>query len=217
MSLKRKKLLILGLPALFVWIIDQLTKHWVRSSLELHRFEIIEGWLAFNYTQNPGMALGMDWISTPTISVIAILATIAILTYILKTLQHANLPYLFCMSLILGGALGNITDRLVMGYIEGYGGILHGHVIDFIHFTLTISDTPVFPYIFNVADIAISTSIITMLVFHKRIMPVEERVSEEVSETDTGQVDMMSVETGQNDTTAQGSDTYKTEPETNRD
>lgn len=163
------------------------------------------------------MALGMDWISTPTISIIAILATIAILTYILKTLQNANLPYLFCMSLILGGALGNITDRLVMGYIEGYGGILHGHVIDFIHFTLTISDTPVFPYIFNVADIAISTSIITMLVFHKRIMPVEERESEEVSDADTGPVDMLSVETGQNDTTAQGSDAYKTEPETNRD
>jgi len=217
LSLKTKKLLILSVPALIIWIIDQLTKHWVRSSLELHRFEIIEGWLAFNYTQNPGMALGMDWISTPTISIIAILATIIILTYILKTLHHANLPYLFCMSLILGGALGNITDRLIMGYIEGYGGVLDGHVIDFIHFTLTISGTPVFPYIFNVADIAISTSIITMLVFHKKIMPVEERKSDESS--DIEQVDVVSVEpgAGQNDIT-RDSDPYKTEePKTNTD
>jgi signal peptidase II len=178
LSLKSKKLLFLFTPVIIVWIIDQVTKHWVRYSLELHRYEVIEGWLAFNYTQNPGMALGMDWLSTPTISVVAILATIGILIYILKTLHVANRAYLFCMGLIIGGALGNITDRLTMGLIEGYGGVLHGHVIDFIHFTLRINETPVFPYIFNVADIAISTSIITMLLFHKRILPMENHYEE---------------------------------------
>jgi signal peptidase II len=178
LSLKSKKLLFLFTPVIIVWIIDQVTKHWVRYSLELHRYEVIEGWLAFNYTQNPGMALGMDWLSTPTISVVAILATIGILIYILKTLHVANRAYLFCMGLIIGGALGNITDRLTMGLIEGYGGVLHGHVIDFIHFTLRINETPVFPYIFNVADIAISTSIIAMLLFHKRILPMENHHEE---------------------------------------
>jgi len=182
LSLKTKKLLFLFTPAIIVLIIDQVTKHWVRYSLELHRYEVIEGWLAFNYTQNPGMALGMDWLSTPTISVVAILATIGILIYILKTLHVANLAYLFCMGLILGGALGNITDRLTMGLIEGYGGVLHGHVIDFIHFTLRINETPVFPYIFNVADIAISTSIIVMLVFHKKILPMENENEEPAAE-----------------------------------
>lgn len=171
--MKNKKLFFLFIPALIIWVVDQITKHVVRYSLELHRFDIIEGWLAFNYTQNPGMALGMDWLSTPVISSVAILATIGILAYILKTLNVANLSYLFCMGLILGGALGNITDRLVMGIIEGYGGVLHGHVIDFIHFNLTINNTAVFPYIFNVADLAISTSIIAMLLFHKKIMPVD--------------------------------------------
>lgn len=213
MSLKTKKLLILSIPALIVWIIDQLTKQWVRSSLELHRYEIIEGWLAFNYTQNPGMALGMDWISTPTISLIAILATITILVYVLKTLQNANLYYLFCMSLILGGAMGNITDRIVMGYIEGYGEMLDGHVIDFIHFTLTIGSTPVFPYIFNVADVAISTSIIAMLLFHKKIMPVDDEKTDEVSGTET--IEKLHADTGQN--SGSGSDTFKTESETKKD
>lgn len=139
--------------------------------MEYHRHDVIEGWLAFNYTQNPGMAMGMDWISTPVISVIAILATIGITIYLLKTLDIARLPYLFFMGLILGGALGNITDRLVMGVLDGYGGVLEGRVIDFIHFNLTISGYPVFPYIFNVADIAISCSIVAMLIFHKRILP----------------------------------------------
>lgn len=139
--------------------------------MEYHRHDVIDGWLAFNYTQNPGMAMGMDWISTPVISVIAILATIGITIYLLKTLDIARLPYLFFMGLILGGAIGNITDRLVMGIIDGYGSVLDGHVIDFIHFNLTISDYPVFPYIFNVADIAISCSIVAMLIFHKQILP----------------------------------------------
>lgn len=180
MSLRNKKLLVLFLPVVIVLVVDQITKQLVRTNPDLHRFDVIEGWLAFNFTKNPGMAMGMDWLSTPVISIIAIAATIAIITYILFTIKSANLAYLLCMGLILGGALGNITDRLFMGIVGGYGGVLDGHVVDFIHFNLRIGDTPVFPYIFNVADIAITTSIIIMLIFHKRIMPEPER-SEDTS------------------------------------
>lgn len=155
-------------------IIDQITKYLVRTTPDLQRMDVIEGWLAFNFTKNPGMALGMDWLSTPVISSIAIIATIGILFYVLFNLGQATYAYLVCMGLILGGALGNIMDRIFMGIIGGYGGVLDGHVVDFIHFNLEIGDTPVFPYIFNVADVAISTSIIILLLFHKKIMPVEE-------------------------------------------
>lgn len=120
------------------------------------------------------MALGMDWLSTPVISTVAIIATIAIIGYILFNLSSANMGYLICMGLIVGGALGNIIDRIFMGIVGGYGGVLDGHVVDFIHFTLRINDWPVFPYIFNVADVAISTSIIILLLFHKKLMPVNE-------------------------------------------
>jgi signal peptidase II len=184
LSVRTKKLLFLFVPAAVVLIVDQITKQLVYRNPELHYVELIEGWLALNFTKNPGMAMGMDWLSTPVISVIAIVATIAIVTYILLTLKRANIAYLLCMGLIIGGALGNITDRFIMGYIGGYGGMLHGHVVDFIHFTATIGSTPVFPYIFNVADIAISTSIIVLLVFHRRIMPEEER-PEQVPEKDS--------------------------------
>jgi len=161
-------------PVVIVVIIDQITKFKVRTDPGLHYYEIIEGWLAFNFTKNPGMALGMDWLSTPVISTIAIIATVAILGYILFNLSSANFGYLVCMGLIVGGALGNIIDRIFMGIIGGYGGILDGHVVDFIHFTLHINDWPVFPYIFNVADMAISTSIIILLLFHKKLMPETE-------------------------------------------
>ncbi len=173
MSERAKKLTILFVPALIVLVLDQITKYLVRTNPGLHRVDVIEGWLALNFTKNPGMALGMDWLSTPAISIVAILATIGILSYILYTLNKANYAYLLCMGLIIGGALGNITDRLFMGIAGGYGGVLDGHVVDFIHFNLTIGDWAVFPYIFNVADIAISTSIIVLLLFHRKIMPIE--------------------------------------------
>jgi signal peptidase II len=179
--LKNQKLIALSVPALIIVIIDQITKHMVRTTPSLQNWDIIPGWLSFHYTQNPGMALGMDWASTPVISGIAILATIGIIVYILRSLDRANLGYLLCMGLVLGGAFGNIIDRLVMGYIGAYGGILEGHVIDFIHFTLRIDGYPVFPYIFNVADISISVAIFSLLLFHQRILPVddEEKDTEE--------------------------------------
>lgn len=180
MSEKEKKLATLLSPIVVVLILDQVSKYLVRTTPDLQRMSVIEGWLAFNFTKNPGMALGMDWLSTPVISSIAILATIGILFYVLYNLGQATYAYLVCMGLILGGALGNIMDRIFMGIIGGYGGVLDGHVVDFIHFNLEIGETPVFPYIFNVADVAISTSIIILLLFHKKIMPVEEKaVTEE--------------------------------------
>lgn len=182
MSEKGKKLATLFTPIVLVLILDQVTKYMVRTSPDLQRMDIIDGWLAFNFTKNPGMALGMDWLSTPVISSIAILATLGILVYVLFNLRHSTFAYLLCMGLILGGALGNITDRIFMGIIGGYGGILDGHVVDFIHFNLRIGETPVFPYIFNVADMAISTSIIILLLFHKKIMPTEEGLESQSEE-----------------------------------
>lgn len=152
-------------------VLDQWSKFVIRTTPELHRETLIEGWLSFTFTKNPGMAMGIDLLPTPVISVIAVLATIAITAYVWWYIDRSNLLYLTCMGLVVGGALGNILDRIFMGLIGGYGGIFDGHVVDFIHFTLEIADRPVFPYIFNVADIAISVSIILMLLFHKTILP----------------------------------------------
>lgn len=178
MSVRAKKILVFFVPVIIVVVLDQLSKYAIRTNDTLHRLDVIEGWLAFNFTKNPGMALGMDWLSTPVISSIAIIATIGITTYILLTLNKAGYAYLICMGMVVGGALGNIADRIFMGIVGGYGGVLDGHVVDFIHFYLKIGDFSVFPYIFNVADMAISTSILTLLIFHKRIMPMEDEVPE---------------------------------------
>ena len=179
-----KKLLALFGPAAIVIGIDQLTKWIVRTSPGLHRTDLVDGWLAFYYTQNSGMAMGIDLLSTPVISSISILATIGIITYLLYSIKEAPIGYLIFMGLIVGGALGNITDRLIMGYVEGYGGLLDGHVVDFIHFNLEINGWAVFPYIFNVADIAISVSIISLLVFSKKLLPKDDEKPAEESTSD---------------------------------
>lgn len=177
-------------------ILDQASKQWVRTSPAFQNWDIIPGWLSFHYTLNPGMALGIDWLSTPVVSVISIVATLAILGYVLYSMPQARPGYLFCMGLVIGGAFGNIIDRLIMGIVGGYGGILEGHVIDFIHFTATIQGYPVFPYIFNVADIAISVAIISLILFHKQVLPEGFHENEEEKHTDAGP-DETSIPSGQ--------------------
>jgi signal peptidase II len=176
--LRAKKLATFILPALVIIAIDQWSKFLVRTRPDLQNWDIIPGWLSFHYTLNPGMALGIDWLSTPVVSVISIIAVLAILGYVFYTMPQAGLSYLFCMGLVMGGAFGNIIDRLIMAKIGGYGGVLEGHVIDFIHFTPTIQGYPVFPYIFNVADMAISVAFIALLIFHRQILPEDEAAHE---------------------------------------
>ena len=165
-------------------VLDQVSKHWIRTSPAYQNWDIIPGWLAFHYTLNPGMALGIEWLSTTVVSIISIVATIAILGYVLYSMSKARPGYLFCMGLVIGGAFGNIIDRLIMGIMDGYGGVLEGHVIDFIHFTATINGYPVFPYIFNVADVAISVAIISLILFHKQVLPEGQYEREEKAKED---------------------------------
>lgn len=176
----RAKLVALFTPAMIVIAIDQWTKWLVRTTPDLHRYDIIEGWLMFYYTKNSGMALGIDILDTHIVSLISITATIGIIAYLLYTIKESPISYLVLMGLVIGGALGNIIDRLTMAYVGGYGGLLDGHVVDFIFFYLKIGDRTLFPYIFNVADIAISVSIFTLLIFNRKFFPKEEIIEDSI-------------------------------------
>lgn len=130
------------------------------------------------------MALGIDIIDTFYISLFALIATVLIIVYVIRSIQIATVPFMFLMGLIIGGAVGNIIDRMTMGYVFGYGGFLEGHVVDFIHFTLRIGNTPVFPYIFNVADIGISVAVVLFIVFNKKFIPPDIKSVDEVDSGD---------------------------------
>jgi signal peptidase II len=163
-----------GMIAL-VLILDQITKYIVRTNPYWQYVDLIPGWLGFHYTLNPGMALGIDVLTTPMVSMVSITAALLIMGYVIYNIKEATTGYVVLMGLVMGGAFGNITDRIFLGPVQGHEGILQGRVVDFIHFYAQIGDTPIFPYIFNVADMAISVSLITLIIFHKRFMPEESK------------------------------------------
>jgi signal peptidase II len=163
-----------GMIAL-VLILDQITKYIVRTNPYWQYVDLIPGWLGFHYTLNPGMALGIDLLTTPMVSMVSITAALLIMGYVIYNMKEATTGYVVLMGLVMGGAFGNITDRIFLGPVQGHEGILQGRVVDFIHFYAQIGNTPIFPYIFNVADMAISVSLITLIIFHKRFMPEESK------------------------------------------
>lgn len=177
-----KKLSLLLSIAASVIALDQWSKYVVRTDINWQYFDVIQGWFAFHYTQNPGMALGIDILPTKVIGYITVLAIFGISIYLIRLLKSANLGQVICFGLIIGGALGNIFDRMFIAMIQGRGGFMDGHVVDFLHFTLKINNWDVFPYIFNVADVAISCSVILMLVFYKYLMPDEFKNSSKKTE-----------------------------------
>lgn len=127
--------------ALAVIALDQLTKHWAVTALGTDR-EIDLFWtLRLNLAFNNGMAFGQGQGFGP---VIAVIATVVIV-YLLVSLQTEASPMgTIGMGLLIGGAAGNLIDRL----FRGDDGFLQGGVVDFI-------DLQWFP-IFNIADIAIN-------------------------------------------------------------
>lgn len=167
----KKKALILSITALVVIFIDQYTKFKVRTTPAYQNVDIIEGWLSFLFTKNPGMALGIDILDTFYVSLFALIATFVIIGYVIRHIHDAPVGFMYLMGLIIGGATGNLIDRMIMGYIGGYGGFLEGHVVDFIYFNLEIGGRTVFPYIFNMADVAISCAVILFLLFNKKLFP----------------------------------------------
>ena len=127
--------------ALAVIALDQLTTHWAVTSLGTER-EIDLFWtLRLNLAFNNGMAFGQGQGFGP---VIAVIATVVIV-YLLVSLQTEASPMgTIGMGLLIGGAAGNLIDRL----FRGDDGFLQGGVVDFI-------DLQWFP-IFNIADMAIN-------------------------------------------------------------
>jgi signal peptidase II len=167
-----------------VIVLDQWTKYVVRTDTSWQYVDVIPGWLGFHYTLNPGMAMGIDLVSTPIVSMISITAAFLIVGYVMYNIKTATTGYVVLMGLVIGGAFGNIIDRIFLGPVQGFEGFLQGHVVDFIHFYYQIGDTAVFPYIFNVADMAISVSLVTLIIFHKRFLPDDVKESEKDSKTE---------------------------------
>ena len=111
--------------ALAAVAIDQLSKVWAEATLAVgERHPVLGDMLAMQLTYNPGAAFSLGASATPLITVLAAAGTMfaAWLTW-----RTTSLPWALSLGLILGGALGNIIDRLAR-----HPGPGRGHVVDFI-------------------------------------------------------------------------------------
>jgi signal peptidase II len=137
----RRSLLPLTLAvAAVVVLVDQLTKHWALNNLQDDLPQHVFWTLQWNLSFNSGMAFsrGQGW--GP---VIGLLALVIVVFIVLSVRSNSSRVVAVAAGLVLGGALGNLADRVFRG-----DGWLHGSVIDFIDFQW-------FP-IFNIADIAVN-------------------------------------------------------------
>ena len=139
---------MLFLVAALVWSFDRLSKIWVEHVLAGRPpITLIPRVLDLRFTTNSGGAFSLGQ-SAPWIFIAAsIVVSIAI---IVTSFRHSNVGTSVALGLILGGALGNLTDRVVRG------PHLSGHVVDFI-------DLHLWP-IFNLADSAIVVGAVILFI-----------------------------------------------------
>ncbi|MDF2533265.1 MAG: lipoprotein signal peptidase [Clostridia bacterium] len=124
--------------------LDQFSKYLtVTRLMPMGDYNVISGFLEFTYVENFGIAFGMfqnqRWFFVISTSIIAVV----VLYFIFKMFKK-YVFYTICLSLIFGGAIGNLIDRIRLGY-----------VIDFIHFSF-------FPPVFNIADSAVVVGAIAL-------------------------------------------------------
>jgi len=127
--------------------LDVLTKVWAVAALSDGPISIVGDFVELRLTRNPGGAFGRF----QGMTVVLALAAIAITVLLVRELRRTTDRVLFFgLTLVLGGALGNLVDRVFRS-----PGVLRGHVVDFV----SVGDFPVF----NVADSCITIGAIVLV------------------------------------------------------
>lgn len=197
MSRKTNQIITAAGISLAAIIVDQMIKLWVKTHMYMHEVIDITPWFKILFTENNGMAFGMELVDKWLLTSFRI-AAVCLLLCIMCKLIRQGVDYLFlvCMSLILAGAAGNIIDCLFYGQIfnnppapivaeyvpfgTGYASLFHGRVVDMFYFPLVEWNWPgwlpflggehfiFFSPIFNFADACISCGVIAILLFCRR-------------------------------------------------
>lgn len=133
-----------------VIVVDQVTKAWIYDLLggiEGNSIPLLGDWLMFTFVKNTGVAFGMFQDFPYVFTITSILISIGALYFYRTQLPNHNPLVQLTVGAIIGGAIGNIIDRIRIGY-----------VIDFVHVSW-------FPGIFNVADACISVGVVILAGF----------------------------------------------------
>ena len=150
-------------------ILDQVTKTIVMNTMELYQtIPVIEDVFSFTYIHNYGAAWGM-FSNHRWVFIILTAVALVIMPILLYKYRKVHFLFNFSLSLIIGGAIGNMIDRIGLGY-----------VVDFLQ--ATFIDFPVF----NVADVCVVCGAIMMFIyiifFDKTLFADKPKKTEKVKE-----------------------------------
>ncbi len=167
---------------LTVVIADQLTKFLVKGialpSLHIYypgmqlgeSLSLLGSFLRLTFVENPGMAFGIEVQHRPLLVLVTGIAAVAIAWY-LYSIRHERFLNRLPFAMILGGAIGNLIDRIFYGVLFGEGPLLYGKVVDFIDmdfFKINIFGLHMNRFaVYNVADASVSVGLVLMLIFHR--------------------------------------------------
>jgi signal peptidase II len=155
LNLTQKSILLV----ILILLADQLIKFYIKTHMMLgESFNLIGNWAVIHFTENNGMAFGMEFggeFGKMALTIFRILAVILIAYYMLRIIREgAPAGAAIGIALILAGAMGNIIDSVFYGVIfndsygsiatlfppeGGYSSLLHGRVVDM--FYLHLIDT----------------------------------------------------------------------------
>lgn len=193
--------------SLLIIIIDQAVKMLVHYEMDFGtpgQIMVFGDWFKLHYTTNPGMAFGMQLgteygkMILTSFRLIAMFGIGYYLYYLIKKRVHSG--YIFCISMILGGAVGNLIDSVFYGVWLNNAPYnsptpwFHGQVIDMFYFDIWEgfipewvpvwggSYTALWP-IFNIADASIFVGVLIILIFQGRFFK-EENANKKSKEED---------------------------------
>ena len=195
-------------------VADQLSKVWVKTHFYYGEVVDVTSWFKLVFIENNGMAFGWELGSKMILTWFRIIAVVAFCYYLWKIRHRADLPrgFVVCVSLITAGALGNVIDCIAYGLIfnspvppevaqfmppdGGYATLFNGKVVDMLYFPLCEWNWPTwmprvggdhfvfFQPVFNVADSALSVSVIVLILFYSRHLVVDKTNEESQEESD---------------------------------
>lgn len=179
---------------LAVIVIDQIIKFEIKTTFSYHEIYRVTDWFELCFTENRGMAFGMQFVGTVFLALFRVVA-VGFFCIVLARLVRRDAPYglIICVAMIVAGAAGNIIDNMFYGLIysdsvcggepaslvpfgEGYGSFLSGKVVDMFYFPLfhwpdwmpLVGGDVFFGAIFNFADASISCGAVALVLFYYR-------------------------------------------------
>lgn len=181
-----------------VLLLDQVLKIWIKTHMQLHENVEITSWFYIYFTENPGMAFGIELVDKLFLTLFRIVAVGFIGFFLYKQVQlKRSTGFITCVALILAGAAGNIVDSVFYGKLfdhsfgqvssflpetGGYADFMHGKVVDMFYFPLIESTFPswlpiwggedfiFFRPIFNLADSAICVGVFSLVLFFRNTL-----------------------------------------------